>query len=173
MRRKFNLQTPIGRLTFQVISADQIYVQTIDERSGTLVVSPVVIRGKEHTWNIHFTLLPNGTWEALTWSRDGNNLVPVDPTSEWSIIRAGYVRTVNGGFGKDATTAAHLKFYEVIKTALTFHCQLPQNWVEISDEMKARAVEKRDEMVTQAAAKVAKLRNDLAEATEDLARLLA
>jgi hypothetical protein len=171
MRKTFNLDTIIGRLTFQVVSANQIYVQTPDERSPEgRVISPVVIRGKEHTGNMHFTLLPNGNWEALTWDGSGNHLIPVDPTSDWSIHRATTLRPV-GGFTGDSTDAAKRKFYEVVKEELNNFARLPKNGTEILDEMKLRAVEYREAKIETLQAKVEKLRNDLSSAEAELATL--
>jgi hypothetical protein len=171
MRKTFNLETTIGRMTFCVNGADQIYVNTIDARGpdGKLV-SPTVIRGKEHTGNMHFTLLPNGTWEALTWSGDGNHLIPVDPTSDWAVSKAGYLSSV-GRYGNKATDAARRKFYEMIKVELNAFCRIPKNWTEIQAEMTARAVERREGMIETLNAKAEKLRADLAECVDQLNRL--
>ena len=170
MRKTFNLETTIGRVTFEVNGAQQIYVQTPDERTPEgRKISPVTIRGKDHTGNMHFTLLTDGSWEALIWGPDGNKLVPVDPSNDWAVSRAGSLRTV-GGYA-EATQAAKRKFYEVVKTALNAFYATGQGDTEIDDERDARAVEYRQGKIDTARAKVEKLKADLAEAEAELATL--
>jgi hypothetical protein len=170
MRKTFNLETTIGRLTFEVNGAGQIYVQTPDDMvNGERVVSPVIIRGKEHRGNMSFTLLPNGNWEALTWDSSGNKLIPVDPTSDWAISRAGYVKPFYGIGIKDATDAAHRIFYRAIKAELNaFYLNHKE---EITIELDARVVERQEAMLEAAAAKVEKLKTELAEAQSELVKL--
>jgi hypothetical protein len=175
MRKTFNLETKLGRMTFIVNGADQIYLETPREKSPAgEIITPIVIRGKEHTGTIHFTKV-NDHWEGLGYGNDGNTLVPVGlpGVDNWLTSRSMYLQPAHCFSSNSATHVAKAKFYEEIYIALNAFWSIPEGRVAILSEMKDRAAERHSAEIEICQAQIEKLRDELTEAHKEMAKLTA